>query len=99
MLHEKRYELRGGLADQGTEKGLGDDSIRSVHGHEDDQSDDATSLFLFPRMLMMPGMLHILYNALQDAVESVAESKTKLFFSFRTLVLDFVAISTARMPP
>ena len=78
MFHEKRYELRGGCSDQGTEKGMGDDSIRSVHGHEEYESDDANSSFLFPRMLMMAGMLHILYNALQDAILSVPESKTFL---------------------
>ena len=57
---------------------MGDDSIRSVHGHEEYESYDANSSFLFPRMLMMAGMLHILYTALQDAILSVPESKTFL---------------------
>ena len=66
------------MADQGTEKGLGDDSIRSVHGHEEYESDDAYGLFLYPRMLMLPGMLQILFNALQDGIQSIVESKAFL---------------------
>ena len=59
-------------------KGWGDDSIRSVHGHEEYESDDANSSFLYPRLLMMAGMSHILYNSLQDAIQFVPESKTFL---------------------
>ena len=74
MFHEKRRELRGGCSDQGTEKGMGDESIYSV-GFDDYNPTDAFELFLCPLILWIPGMLHVLYNALQDAIESVSESK------------------------
>ena len=40
MFHEKRCELRGGLSDQGTEFGIGDDSIRSIKGFEEYYPED-----------------------------------------------------------
>ena len=58
MFHEKRCEYRGGVADQGTEQGHGDDTIKVVHGFATYQTIDDLMNFLYPYLLMLPGMLH-----------------------------------------
>ena len=52
MFDEKRGEFRGGCADQGTEKSIGDESVRVAHGFGDYPSLDPDWLFLFPWLLM-----------------------------------------------
>ena len=73
-FHEKRLEVRGGLSDQGTERGLGDDTILSHPRYADYDNDDPDMLFMYPLCLMLPGMLHVLYNALQEAILSIPSS-------------------------
>ena len=73
-FHEKRCEVRGGLSDQGTEKGLGDDTILALRRFADYAHENPDTLFMYPLCLMFPGMLHVLYNALQEAILSEPSS-------------------------
>ena len=70
MFFEKRCEVRGAVTEQGTEKGIGDDTFRGVHGHQDYTSDNEDDICTYPYVLFFPGILHILYNALQEAIEA-----------------------------
>ena len=45
MFFEKRCEVRGAVTDQGTEKGIGDDTVRGVHGRQDYTSDNEDDIF------------------------------------------------------
>lgn len=75
MFETKRREFRGGLADQGTEQGMGDDSVLIVPCFNKADYHELHDLYMFPHLLMSPGMLHILYNALREAIESLPGSK------------------------
>ena len=71
QLEEKRRELRGGLSDQGTEKSMGDGSLRVLSRYADVQYPDSDELFLYPNLVQVPGHMHILNNALKEALESL----------------------------
>jgi len=75
-FHAKRAELRGAIADQGTEKGIVDEPVTIIPRFENAFSPTDTRSFLFPHALSMHGHLHILYNALQEAVESLPSAAT-----------------------
>ena len=61
----RNVELRGGLADQGTEF-----CIAGEHYPE-----DQCMLFLYLFLLMLPGMMHTLHSAVQEAIMSHPEPK------------------------
>ena len=54
QFEETRRELRGGLSDQGTEKGMGDDSLRALWRYADVQYTDNDELFLYPNLVQKP---------------------------------------------
>ena len=70
-FHATRNEVRGGVSDQGTEFAIGEETVKSVPRFAHAAFADASQLYLFPLCLWLPGHLHILYNALKEAVESV----------------------------
>ena len=104
MWDEKRRELRGGCVDQGTEKGLGDDSIKCHAQFSDYDPEDSDDLFIYPLILMIPGMLHVLYNALQEGIESCDGYKqwidhlrcVQQFFQIRLSAVPFVPLACTR---
>lgn len=78
MFHEKRFEVIGGCADQGTEKGMGDDSIRCLEQFSTYEPENRDDLFMYPFLLMLLGMLHVLYNALQEGVTGTLGNQESL---------------------
>ena len=60
-FHKKRCEVRGGTTDQGTEAGIGNNTVRILTSMSTKYVD-----FMYPRMLPMAGHLHMLYNALEE---------------------------------
>ena len=71
VFHGKRMELLGGLADQGTEKGMGDDRIICIPRFSQYQPAYEDDRYMYPVLLMLPGHLRILFNALQEALSSL----------------------------
>ena len=63
------------MTDQGTEYVTGDDTIYVFERYRNYVPVDGVDRFLFPCALMFPGHLHILYNALTEALLSLDSCK------------------------
>ena len=74
QFHVKRKRYRGCVADQGTEQGIGDMSLR-IFGLGQDIPAASSESYFYPLLLQMPGMLHILYDALELAVKACPQYK------------------------
>ena len=70
-FHAKRMEVRAATADQGTEKGIVDETIHLLQQYKDDFPAGDMRSFLFPKAVGVHGHLHILYNGLQEAIMSL----------------------------
>ena len=70
LLEVKRKRKRGCTTDQGTEKGLGDMSADLVPALAGQARPGTPDSFLWPNLLATPGALHMLYDALENAVKS-----------------------------
>ena len=70
-FHGLRGEVRGAVADQGTEKGIVDEPLAILTGMAVTHAPKDVQSFLFPKALGIHGHLHILYNALEEAVMSL----------------------------
>ena len=97
-FHELRPEVKGGTSDQGTEAGIWRAPISVLPQFADTYRPGDYMQNLYPYILEMPGHLHILYNALQEAVESIEPSKDfidclrilEAFLSSRSLQCKFM---------
>ena len=72
-FHIKRKRYRGVVADQGTEKGCGDIFVKIFPQVSENVDSNSADAYLYPASLSMPGMLHILYDALEAAVKACPE--------------------------
>ena len=80
---QRRMQVVGITADQGTEKGFADVSLlKPANGSERNQYDDRHAR-MYPVALYMPEHLHALFNAVRHAVEKLPTHK---FFINRQLV-------------
>ena len=71
MFHGKRAEVIGGLSDQGTERNVGEDTVFSLSQFRGAFHPDSNNAFMYPNCLWVTGLLHILYNALEEAITSL----------------------------
>jgi hypothetical protein len=71
MFHGKRAELIGGTSDQGTEKGMGEDTVFALSQFAGLYASGSKHAFMYPNVLWVTGMMHILYNGLEEAVTSL----------------------------
>ena len=69
-FHRTRSCVFGLTTDQGAERSLGDEGV-SVLERFRDRVDNAPGDFLFPKVLLLVGHLHLLFNALEEACKSL----------------------------
>jgi len=83
-FHTIRNEVFGSTMDSGTEKDVGNDTVgiiarfAGLFNPEDPQS------FMYPKLLHMPGHLHLLFNALETSVKKL-EMAAKFFDALRAI--------------
>ena len=72
MFHGKRLEVRGCVGDQGTEKDIIDGTVDIIprFANAYDMNDDRSCMC--PNALGFAGMLHILYNALEENFKAMS---------------------------
>ena len=99
-LESLRCQVLGYTSDQGTERKLADAALateasfqalinlcdRINAGHEQLVDASAQSHYLFPNCLFMPGHLHLLFNALEEAVKSSSIWGSRFETCLRSLV-------------
>jgi hypothetical protein len=68
---ESRLGFRGWTSDQGTERGIADDGLEIIPQFRGRYDAKSAQSYMYPRMLNVPGHLHILYNALESACKSL----------------------------
>ena len=73
-FHEVRCEIRGFTSDQGTERKLPEVPVAILSACRDAYEPSDPMSYMYPRCLAMPGHLHILFNALEEAVKSLSIS-------------------------
>ena len=66
-VHKKRCKVRGGTTDQGTEAGMGNNTVRILTSMSTKYDDGSDMDFMYPRMLPIAGHLHMIYNALEES--------------------------------
>ena len=66
-FHKERCEVRGGTTDQGTEAGIGSNTVRILTIMPTKHDDGSDMDFMYPRTLPIAGRLHMIYNALEES--------------------------------
>ena len=69
-FHVRRRKHRGVLSDQGTERGMGDVALSVLSQYATYAPADSPDAFLYPNTFAFPGLLHILYDALENACKA-----------------------------
>ena len=64
-FHELRGQYRGLLSDQGTEKDVSDICLDMLPRYRNAIDPQSKTSYVFPSLLGLPGLLHILYDALE----------------------------------
>ncbi len=59
--------MRGGATDQGTEAGVGNNTVRILTNMSTKHDDGSDMEFMYPRTLPMTGHLHMIYNASEES--------------------------------
>jgi len=83
-----RCQVRGGVADQGTESHIMDETIRILPQFRNRYGDENPRSFIFPWGLFIPGHLHLIYNALEEACQAL--SVAEKFFWALTIMCTFL---------
>ena len=73
---KKRKQVRGGTTDQGVEAHILDATINIIPRFCGRYSPTSILSFLFPYALFIPGHLHLLYTALEEACKQLAIAET-----------------------
>ena len=94
QFHSIRNEVRGYTSDQGVEKDCGEGTVKVIPMFHDFESNSRQS-FMFPQCLVVPGHLHILYNALREAIEKLPIAKE--FLANLAVVQDFLSDKELRL--
>ena len=94
-FNEIRCEFRGGTSDAGAERGMGDGTVLAVPGFEQAYLPGSPMSYVYPKLLYMPGHLHIIYNALENAVKSAPYAKE--FLDALQSIQAFLSIRHLRM--
>ena len=77
-LNELRCEVRGLTTDQGTEKGVSEATVEILQKFRGEYAPGDPMSFMYPRCLWIPGHLHVMFNALEEAVKGLSVSKAFL---------------------
>lgn len=88
-FHTIRCQYRGVLSDQGTERGHSNISLDIIPRYRGHASPSDTASFAYPHCLQMPGLLHMLYDALENCCKKNALYKKfldhlRIYLSFMT---------------
>ena len=70
-FNEVRCEFRGCCSDQGTEKGMAEDTVNAIAELRGRYPAGSEMSFMYPKMMYVSGHLHVLYNALKTSITSV----------------------------
>ena len=70
-FHSLRYEFKGSCIDQGTERGIAEETVTVIPRYQGSQFTGRAN-FLLPDLLHIPGHLHIIYNAMKSAALSLS---------------------------
>ena len=74
-FHETRCQLRGSTIDSGTEKGMADDTVMIIPKYKGAHLPSDINSYMCPKLLGIPGSLHIIFNSLQAGVTNLTFAK------------------------
>ena len=66
-FHDRRRKHRGNTSDQGTERGMNDTPVDVLPRFDKIALPGTPESYLYPYSFYQPGMLHVLYDALEEA--------------------------------
>ena len=75
LFMKVRQQVFGILSDRGTESGIADDTVAVIPRYADFVWSDPNDAFMYPKGMYILGHLHILYNALREAVKSLPDAQ------------------------
>ena len=74
QFEEIRCEVCGVLTDQGAEKSIADQSVNVLPAFKDKYPSTNARSYLWPSALGVLGHMHILFNALEEAIKAISIS-------------------------